>query len=378
MAAASSEALPASPQLQRLTSVDTLTSESGPTNVLETLRDIVLAGGDAAALFKPAAVAQLAAEPDALDEQRRADVLHSANVACVDVALAGGKGSSLAVLDTIAGVEVPPFFCVSTNAFRKTTQTSHGEVARALSQLQETSDRWVADPTQGNLDAVFAEAGRLRERVVALPPPRDTVDAIVEAYRQLCAARGETDTAVAVRSSATTEDLKEASFAGQHDTFLNQKGVDDVLDSVRRCWASVFTDRAVEYRNRQRIAHTEAVMCVVVQAMVDPEVAGTAFSVELSTSFPAIHIAATYGLGEAVVSGEETSDEWLLHPQSLEVIKRAKGSKSNEYRLAESGSGIVKVPVDATRRTRYCMDDSVAKAVVCCCAAPHQRLRRWH
>ena len=132
---------------------------------------------------------------------------------------------------------------------------------------------------------------------------------------------------VACRSSATTEDTKDASFAGQHDTFLFQKGIDDVLTSVRRCWASVFTDRAVEYRGRNHVPHSDAVMAVVVQEMVDPEVAGTAFSVEVSTGFPAVHLAASYGLGEAVVSGEVTSDEWLLKPSNLTVLKRVLGSK---------------------------------------------------
>ena len=150
---------------------------------------------------------------------------------------------------------------------------------------------------QDKLNVVFAKAGQLRDTIARLPLPDGVQGAVEAAYDAMCDARGET-VAVAVRSSATTEDTEEASFAGQHDTFLNQCGLADIIASIRRCWASVFTDRAVEYRNRQRIAHAEAVMCVVVQAMVVPEVAGTAFSAELATSFPAIHIAATYGLGE--------------------------------------------------------------------------------
>lgn len=168
---------------------------------------------------------------------------------------------------------------------------------------------------------------------------------------------------VAVRSSATTEDTKDASFAGQHDTFLFQKTIEDIESTVRSCWASVFTDRAVEYRGRNKIAHKEAVMSVVVQEMVDPVVAGTAFSVEVSTGYPAIHIAATYGLGEAVVSGMVTSDEWLIEPSDHAILKRVRGSKKQKCISIPGKSGFNWVDVDSTDRDRLCMPDGTAQEI---------------
>ena len=182
-------------------------------------------------------------------------------------------------------------------------------------------------------------------------------------YKQLPKKDGKT-VFVAVRSSATTEDTKDASFAGQHDTFLFMKDLAAVLDHTRYCWASVFTDRAVEYRGRNNIAHAEAVMSVVVQEMVDPEVAGTAFSVEVSTGYPAIHIAASYGLGEAVVSGQVTSDEWLIHPETNVTIKRVRGSKKEMCVTKAAGvSGTEWIDVPLVDRERFCIEDQKIKDV---------------
>ena len=168
---------------------------------------------------------------------------------------------------------------------------------------------------------------------------------------------------VAVRSSATSEDGAEASFAGQHDTFLYQRGLGAVVASVKACWASAFTDRAVEYRHRHGVPHAGTVMAVVVQDMVESTVAGTAFSVELNTGFPAAQVAASYGLGEAVVSGEVTSDEWLFDRTTMACIKRVLGSKKCEYVPRSGASGCDKVAVEERRRARFCMDLDTARRV---------------
>ena len=234
-------------------------------------------------------------------------MLKSTDARCVDASLTGGKGSSLAILNAVRGVVVPAFFCVSTDGFREVLRSS--EAARGqLAKLQEISDLGgVANAGSGlsregsnsekhdSQRELFKAAAVLRSTVEALPFPPAVAKEIKGAYGDLSAAAAEAGAPVAVRSSATTEDTKEASFAGQHDTFLNQRGLQDVVASVRRCWASCFTDRAVEYRNRNVIPHRDAVMSVVVQQMILPSVAGTAFSEELSTGFPAIHITASYG-----------------------------------------------------------------------------------
>lgn len=142
------------------------------------------------------------------------------------------------------------------------------------------------------------------------------------------------------------------------------KNLQAVLDHTLQCWASVFTDRAVEYRGRNKIPHADAVMSVVVQEMVDPEVAGTAFSVEVSTGYPAIHIAASYGLGEAVVSGMVTSDEWLIHPQTYETVKRVRGSKKEMCITLPGGqSGTKWVEVPQHTRDKFCIEDQKIKEV---------------
>jgi phosphohistidine swiveling domain-containing protein len=145
--------------------------------------------------------------------------------------------------------------------------------------------------------------------------------------------------------------------------FLYQRGLGAVVASVKACWASAFTDRAVEYRHRHGVPHAGTVMAVVVQDMVESTVAGTAFSVELNTGFPAAQVAASYGLGEAVVSGEVTSDEWLFDRTTMACIKRVLGSKKCEYVPRSGASGCDKVAVEERRRARFCMDLDTARRV---------------
>jgi phosphohistidine swiveling domain-containing protein len=299
-----------------------------------------------------------------LSHQLNALVLKSDDIAAIDSNLTGGKGSSLAILNAIKNVSVPDFFCVTTKAFRDLIEYQ----SKNLQKLEELGVGLRKSETQQGLNALFKQAGILRDLIEKADIPLDIIDAIKKAYNGLCVTCHTKDIPVAVRSSATTEDTKEASFAGQHDTFLGQRGEDDVVKSVRRCWASIFTDRAVEYRYRNFIPHEKALMSVVVQVMVNPAVAGTSFSVEISTGFPAAHVAASYGLGEAVVSGEVTSDEWLVDPRSLNIIKNVIGSKKSEYIMLNNGSGTEIKEVSLERRQKLCMSNenvlSVARATL--------------
>ena len=197
----------------------------------------------------------------------REEVLLANDLASTDAALTGGKGSSLAILNALAGVTVPDFFCVSTVAFKNVLQTNPYALD-LLQKLQALSDDEGLE-ARSRLLALFEIAAQMRDAILAIELPAATRERLEAAYRQL-AHEGEADVPTAVRSSATTEDTADASFAGQHDTFLNQRGAADVLLSIRRCWASIFTDRAVEYRTKTRTQHGEAVMSVVVQRMVEP------------------------------------------------------------------------------------------------------------
>lgn len=272
---------------------------------------------------------------------------------CTDPRATGGKGSSLAVLNGVEGVRVPDFFCVTTSAFRAVLEDA-GTAPRieALQAAASESPR-----------ALFAQAAALREHIETAPVREVIAEAIRSSYAELCARSGIENMAVAVRSSATTEDLEEGSFAGQHSSFLNQVGAEDVIDAVRRCWASVFNDRAVEYRNRIGVSHRDALVSVVVQKMVHARVAGTAFSIEIGTSYPGLHIAASLGLGESLVSGEVTSDEWLLDAERLHVIKQIRGSKRFRYERAADGSGIEMIATHAEEASTLCLDHAMVKAI---------------
>ena len=167
-----------------------------------------------------------------------------------DTARVGGKGANLGECAR-AGLPVPPGFCVSTDAYREATCDVTGLLT--------------ADAARGN-------AAAARERVLGLPLPESVRSAVSEAYTRL----GEPP--VAVRSSATAEDLAEASFAGQQDTYLGVVGVEAVLDAVRRCWASLWTDRAVEYRRQHDVSDESLALAVVVQEMVAADTAGVLFT----------------------------------------------------------------------------------------------------
>uniref|UniRef100_A0A7S3LRR7 pyruvate, water dikinase n=1 Tax=Aplanochytrium stocchinoi TaxID=215587 RepID=A0A7S3LRR7_9STRA len=206
--------------------------------------------------------------------------------------------------------------------------------------------------------SVFALCSDIRTSILKLQFDDDLKGEISGAHERL----GNRNP-VACRSSATTEDTHDASFAGQHDTFLNQRNLKDVLSSIKKCWASIFTDRAVEYRTRNGIAHADAIMCVVIQNMVEPEVSGTAFSTEISTSFPGIHVAALYGLGEGLVSGEITSDEWLLNRDSFDVIRQVCGSKREYYQSRKSRSGIELKKTSLKMQNELCINHEMVKAI---------------
>ncbi|HJW60160.1 MAG TPA: PEP/pyruvate-binding domain-containing protein [Actinomycetota bacterium] len=183
---------------------------------------------------------------------------------------------------------------------------------------------------------------------------------LVAAYRRLGRA-GDQDAPVAVRSSATAEDTAEASFAGQQDTYLWVRGADAVLAHVSRCWASLFTDRAVAYRARLGIGDDEVAMGVVVQAMVPAEAAGVLLTLDpLTGDRSQVTIEAAYGLGTAVVEGEVTPDRFAVDKVTLELRSRSIGEKAFAYRFDPAAGRVARVEVPAADRARPCLDDAEA------------------
>lgn len=235
-----------------------------------------------------------------------------------DVAIAGGKGANLGEL-TNAGIPVPPGFVV--------TSKTYDQFMKETGIFDEIMD--ILDALDVNDNKQLQEASRNIKKIMVETEMPDEIRAIiVEAYNALCVRIGREDVYVAVRSSATAEDLPEASFAGQQDTYLNIKGVDDVVSYVQQCWASLFESRAIFYREENNFDHSKVYIAVVVQEMVDAEKAGVMFTVHPSTGEEKILIEGAWGLGEAVVSGSVTPDTCWVDKKTGEILKYQVSTKN--------------------------------------------------
>jgi rifampicin phosphotransferase len=224
------------------------------------------------------------------------------------VAVVGGKGARLGELSRIEGIRVPPGFCVTTGAFQ-----------RILAGAPSIDDRLARlsrlEPDDG--EAIRTVSAEIRRAVDGSAIPGDVALAITRALARL-----DEQAACAVRSSATAEDLPGASFAGQYDSYLNVVGPEAVLEHVRRCWASLFSERAVAYRLRNGFDHRKVQMAVVVQQMVVPQAAGILFTADPVTSSRKVaSVDASFGLGEALVSGLVNADTFKV--RDGEVVARA-------------------------------------------------------
>jgi rifampicin phosphotransferase len=225
-----------------------------------------------------------------------------------DVAVVGGKGAALGELSRIDGIAVPPGFCVTADAFE-----------RILAGAPSIEDRLARlsrlEPEEG--EAMHSLSAEIRRAVEGIAIPDDVASAITHALARL----GE-QAACAVRSSATAEDLPSASFAGQYDSYLNIVGPEAVLEQVSRCWASLFSERAVTYRLRNGFEHRKVQMAVVVQQMVVPQAAGILFTADPVTSSRKVaSVEASFGLGEALVSGRVNADTFKV--RDGEIVARA-------------------------------------------------------
>src|SRR6056297_2853294 len=220
-----------------------------------------------------------------------------------DLGTVGGKGASLGEL-TSAGLPVPPGFVVTAGTYR-----SFIEDAGIDEELFDAVDVDHEDSA-----ALKQAHERAHELIMETPVPDAVGEEILAAYEDV----GDGQAFVAVRSSATAEDLPDASFAGQQETFLNVQR-DALIERVKECWASLFSQRAIYYRNRQGFPHEEVDIAVVVQEMVDAEKSGVLFTSHPSTGEPQIIIEAAWGLGEAVVSGSVSPDNYVIDRETAEV-----------------------------------------------------------
>lgn len=264
------------------------------------------------------------------------------------LAAVGGKGAHLGGMARIEGVRVPDGFCVTTDAFRRVV----AEAPAVREQLDQLSR---VDPD--DREAVRTLSARIRRTVEEIAVPDDLAAAITGALGRF-GERG----AYAVRSSATAEDLPTASFAGQQDTYLNVVGAGAVLRHVGRCWASLFTERAVTYRRRNGIDHRTVHMAVVVQRMVVPYAAGVLFTADPVTGNRKVAtVDAGFGLGEALVSGLVNPDVYTV--RDGEVVTRTIAVKRRAVQ-ALPGGGTQEVAVDPGRQERPALTDEQAGRLV--------------
>src|ERR1700683_3506914 len=260
-------------------------------------------------------------------------------------ALAGGKGANLGELSRIEGIRVPPGFCVTTDAFRRIMTTAPW-ISDRLDRLSEMSR---LDP--GDRQAIRTLSAEIRWTLESIAIPDDLVAAIARSVTRL----GE-QAAYAVRSSATAEDLPTASFAGQQDTYLNVVGLAAILKHISRCWASLFTERAVIYRLRNGFDHRKVHMAVVVQQMLFPQAAGILFTADPVTSNrKVVSIEASFGLGEALVSGLVNADVYRV--RDGEIIARAVAAKQLAIHASPAG-GTRELAIEPERQEQPALTDA--------------------
>lgn len=257
------------------------------------------------------------------------------------VGLVGGKGANLGELSRIEGVRVPPGFCVTTNVFRLVA----GEL------LEAAQDR-LAGLAPGDRDTIAEVSAQVRTAISTATIPDDVAAALVAPLDETAA--------YAVRSSATAEDLPTASFAGQQDTFLNVVGAAAVLERIRLCWASLFTDRAVTYRLRNGFDHRKVHMAVVVQRMVLAEASGILFTADPVTGNRKVTgIDAGFGLGEALVSGLVNADNYRV--RDGEIVEKTVSAKKLAIHAAPGGGTRRDVLAPETRTRPALTDDEVLR-----------------
>ena len=268
-----------------------------------------------------------------------------ADIRLADRLEVGGKGGSLGEL-TRAGIEVPAGFVLKTAAFERFIEALERE-----SPVRERVESLRAE----DLGAITALSGELRARFAATPLPADVADAIARAVEEL--GNGAAQSGVAVRSSATTEDAADASFAGLQDTYLWVQGVKETQDRVRSCWGSLYSVESMSYRRKRDFEEKNVAMAVVVQTMVDARTAGVMFTRSpLTGDRSVMTIEGSWGLGSAVVGGEVTPDRWVVGKITGEISVREISTKLIRH-AAAAGGGIETVPVPEDLQLAACMSD---------------------
>lgn len=258
----------------------------------------------------------------------------------------GGKNANLGEMIN-QGFSVPDGFAVTVNAYEKALEGIKDKICKELEDLCST-----------DMDAVDHSCKHIRELIRSEGMPEDIKENICHYYLELSKQYHMDNFPVAVRSSATAEDLPGASFAGQQDTYLWVTGIDKLMNAIVDCWASLFTSRAVCYRIKQCFDHKKAMLSVCVQQMVNPKTAGVMFTINpLNGDRSKIMIGGSWGLGESVVSGSVNPDEWMVDKVLLEIIRRTVVPKMEMHEVDLRKKEVVVKGVPAEKQDIPCLSD---------------------
>jgi pyruvate,water dikinase len=267
-----------------------------------------------------------------------------------DVPLVGGKNANLGEMIS-SGLPVPPGFAVTAYSYEKFIKETH--IAEKIYEIIKETVTDKNDPKQYD-----AASKKIRKLIEKSAVPEKIEKAVKSAYRELNKKLNLKNTFVAVRSSATAEDLPGASFAGQQETYLNVKGPDDLIDKVVKCWSSLFTPRAIFYRNEQGFAHDKVFISVGVQKMVNSRAAGVMFTLNPVTGDTSeIVIEGNYGLGETVVSGAVNPDDFVVDKKTLKIKERRIARKTVQYIRDPKTGATVHLDVPEDKQKQQCVNE---------------------
>jgi pyruvate,water dikinase len=255
-----------------------------------------------------------------------------------------------------AGIRVPPGFAVTTNSYSVLIDTA---------KIKEDIYNLLSDLNPDNIERLNQAAAEIQELIKTASIPDGVQKAIRDSYSQLCDECEVEVIPVAVRSSATAEDLPTASFAGQQDTYLWVTGADQVIQNVRKCWASLFTPRAIAYRINNNFEHEKVLISVGVQKMVNSRAAGVMFTINPTDGdISKVVIEGSWGLGETVVSGSVNPDKFVVDKVMMEINERSISTKHIECVYDVEKGEVVNADVDDDMQCKCCMEDQEIKALV--------------
>ncbi|MCK5282345.1 MAG: phosphoenolpyruvate synthase, partial [Nanoarchaeota archaeon] len=317
-----------------------------------------------------------------MEEKDKWFILWFDQVGIEDVGLVGGKNASLGEMYrnlTPQGVKIPNGFAVSAHAYRYLL-----EKTGAKEKIHDI----LKDLDASNMDDLAYRGQKVRELIRNLEFPPELKDCIIEAYRHLCIQYGE-NTDCAVRSSATAEDLPDASFAGQQETYLNISEAENIINACKKCFASLFTNRAIHYRVDKNFDHFSIALSIGIQKMVRSDIAcsGVMFSIDTESGFKdAVFLTAAYGLGENVVQGAVNPDEYYIFKPTLKqglrpIIKKSVGEKAIKMIYTRDQKNPTKnIEVAPEDRKRFVLtnDEILDLAKMACTIEDHYSQKRGH